>query len=159
MTSFDLKPLFHSTIGFDRLADMFDPGTLQAQDKPTGYPPYNIAKIGENQYEIVMAVAGFTKDQIQLTLHDNTLKVEAATTNTAEDKIEYLHKGIAMRGFEKSFQLADFIKVKDVILRNGLLTVSLQREVPEERKPRTIAISEDVSSDVAPASAENQLKK
>ncbi|MAP24416.1 MAG: hypothetical protein CMM87_02655 [Rickettsiales bacterium] len=154
MTTFDLKPLFHSTIGFDRLVDMFDPGTLQSQAKPATYPPYNIVKTGEDRYEIVMAVAGFSKDQLQITLHDNTLKVEAATTNTGDEKVEYLHKGIAMRGFEKSFQLADFIKVKDVVLRNGLLTVSLQREVPEERKPRTIAISEDVES----APSNKQLK-
>lgn len=163
MTTFDLKPLFHSTIGFDKLLDLFEHSSLQTSPKPGGYPPYNIAKVGEDSYEIVMAVAGFTKDQITLTLHDNHLKVEAinAPSQDQTNQKEYLHKGIAMRSFEKSFQLADFILVKNVQLKNGLLTISLQREIPEERKTRTIDI-EDLDQSVPSEpkkTVENHQKK
>ena len=149
MTTFDLKPLFHSTIGFDRLVDMFNHSAHHAQPKPASYPPYNIEKSGEDHYEIVMAVAGFKKEHLTITLHDNHLTVEAKNEATEGSlQKDYLHKGIAMRSFEKTFQLADFILVKDVSLAHGLLTISLKREIPEERKPRTIPISsEETTSD------------
>ncbi len=141
MTAFDLRPLFHSTIGFDRIADMFD-GHFQSL-KPSTYPPYNIIKIDEERYQIEMAVAGFEKDQITLTLHDTKLTIEADSAKREEtENSSYLHRGIALRSFTKAFQLADYIVVKAVHLKNGILTVALERQVPEERKPKVIEIED-----------------
>ena len=137
-TAFDLTPLFRSTIGFDRLHDLFDAAT-NGQEQ-VAYPPYNIEKLGEDDYTITMAVAGFGEEDIEITAHNNLLIV---TGRIAEDKNErvYLHKGIANRAFERKFSLADHVKVKDAQLTHGLLTVQLVREVPEAAKPRQVAIN------------------
>jgi molecular chaperone IbpA len=139
MTRYDLTPLFRSTVGFDRLARLVDAAT-RADDAAVSYPPYNIEKTGEDSYLVTMAVAGFAADELDITLHENSLTV---TGNGKEEEkpAEFLHRGIARRAFERRFQLADHIKVAGASLANGLLQVSLVREVPEQLKPRKIQIA------------------
>ena len=138
MQAFDLTPLFRSTIGFDRLNDMFD--AAFKMDAPS-YPPYNIVKKGEDEYEIVMALAGFRKEDLNIVAQENTLTVSAQQTAKEEEQgAQYLHRGIAQRSFERRFQLADHVKVADAEMADGLLTIRLRHEVPEAAKPRTIAI-------------------
>jgi molecular chaperone IbpA len=135
---FDLAPLYRSTIGFDRLASMLD--DLSAFEAPA-YPPYNIEKLGEDEYRITMAVAGFSEDDLNIELKQNTLTISGKKSERAENSGEVLHQGIASRAFERRFQLADFVEVRGASLENGLLHVTLKREIPEAMKPRTIAIS------------------
>lgn len=135
---FDLAPLYRSTIGFDRLASMLD--DLSAFEAPA-YPPYNIEKLGEDEYRITMAVAGFSEDDLNIELKHNTLTISGKKTERSENRGEVLHQGIASRAFERRFQLADFVEVRGASLENGLLHVTLKREVPEAMKPRTIAIN------------------
>lgn len=139
MTTFDFSPLFRSTVGFDRLSRMLETGMLN--DGENAYPPYNIAKITDDQYRITMAVAGFTQDEIEITSKENQLLVQGRAQERDDQKtVTYLHRGIAARAFERRFQLADHIKVENAALENGLLTISLVREIPEEMKPRKIQI-------------------
>jgi len=140
MRAHDFAPLMRSTIGFDRLNRLMD---FAAQvDGNNGYPPYNIEKLGEDDYRITMAVAGFTGDELDVTVTENTLVITGkGHEDEAPEGVEYLHRGIARRAFERRFELADTIKVKDADLANGLLVVSLQRVIPDEKKPRTIAIN------------------
>lgn len=137
-TAFDLTPLFRSTIGFDRLHDLLD--AASRSDEQSAYPPYNIEKLGEDQYSITMAVAGFREEDIELTAHENLLTVTGRVQESKGERA-FLHKGIATRAFERKFSLADHVKVVGAALENGLLTVELVREVPEAAKPRTIAIN------------------
>ena len=134
---FDLTPLYRSTIGFDRLASMLDDA---ASFEPPTYPPYNIERLGEDDYRITMAVAGFGPGDINIDVTGNALTVNGKKTEKQEAKTEYLHQGIAARTFERRFQLADHVLVKGAEMDNGLLHVTLKREVPEALKPRTIAI-------------------
>jgi molecular chaperone IbpA len=136
MNALNLSPLFRTAIGFDRLARMVD--TAAAAD--TSYPPYNIEKTGEDNYRLTMAVAGFGPDDIELTVKDNTLLVAGRVAQEAGQS-EILYRGIAGRAFERRFVLADHIVVDGADLKNGLLHVGLKRVVPEEAKPRRIAIS------------------
>ena len=140
MRNFDLSPLYRSTVGFDRLAGMLD--QLMAGDAPAPtYPPYNIEKTGENAYRITVAVAGFGEGDLNVEVKNQQLIITAARREPeGEPKSVYLHRGIAERGFERRFQLADHVRVQGAELVNGLLHVDLVREVPEELKPRTIAI-------------------
>ena len=138
MTGFDLSPLFRSTVGFDRLSRALDTA-FQSDARVQGYPPYNIEKTGENDYRITMAVAGFGEDDIEVTQAENTLVVRGKVEKQ-EEQGRVLHRGIAARSFERRFQLADYIEVREANLVNGMLHVSLVREVPEAMKPRTIAI-------------------
>ena len=135
---FDLAPLYRSTIGFDRLASMLD--DLSAFEAPA-YPPYNIEKLGEDEYRITMAVAGFSEDDLNIELKHNTLTISGKKSERSENRGEVLHQGIASRAFERRFQLADFVEVRGASLENGLLHVTLKREVPEAMKPRSIAIN------------------
>ena len=140
MRNFDLSPLYRSTVGFDRLAGMLD--QIMASDTAApGYPPYNIEKTGEDAYRISIAVAGFGENDLNVEVKDAQLTV---TAKKAEQKDEpkpvYLHRGIAERGFERRFQLADHVRVSGAELVNGLLHIDLVREVPEALKPRSIAI-------------------
>ena len=136
MNAMNLSPLFRTAIGFDRLARMVD--TAAAAD--TSYPPYNIEKTGEESYRLTMAVAGFGPEDIELTLKENTLLVAGRVAQEAP-QAELLYRGIAGRAFERRFVLADHIVVDGADLRNGLLHVGLKRVVPEEAKPRRIAIA------------------
>jgi len=139
MTRYDLSPLFRSTVGFDRLARLVDSAT-RIDDSTVSYPPYNIVKTADDSYRVTMAVAGFAADELDLTVHENSLIVTGRAKD--EDKqAEYLHRGIAARAFERRFQLADHIKVVGAALANGLLDINLVREVPEQLKPRKIVIA------------------
>jgi molecular chaperone IbpA len=137
MNALDFSPLFRSTIGFDRLMRLADAATRG--DVSNGYPPYNIEKTGEDAYRLTMAVAGFGPEDIEVQVKEHALFI-AAKAKKEEDPASFLHRGIAQRAFERRFQLADTIKVTGASLDNGLLHVSLVREVPEALKPRTIEI-------------------
>ena len=137
MTTFDLSPLFRTAIGFDRMARLID--TAQDAASAPAYPPYNIAKTGENAYRLTMAVAGFGQDDLDVTVRDNQLIVSGKLKE--ESSGELLYRGIAGRAFERRFALADHIVVDGADLQNGLLHVALKRVVPEALKPRKIAIS------------------
>jgi len=136
-TTFDLSPLFRSTVGFDRLIDMLD--QVSRVEPMTNWPPYNIEKAGDDDYRITMAVAGFSPDEIELLQQENTLFVNGQKHPEPEG-VQVLHRGIATRAFKQSFSLADHVKVSGASLENGLLTIELKREVPEELKPRRIEI-------------------
>lgn len=138
MRAFDLSPLFRSTVGFDHLSRMLD-AAQRLDDTAFSYPPYNIEKLGEDDYRITMAVAGFAETDLDLTVQDHTLVISGKAHRDDEQKT-YLHRGIAGRSFERRFELADFIRVEGASLANGLLHVDLKREVPERMKPRTIKI-------------------
>ena len=149
MRVFDTNPLMRSAVGFDNLVRMLDNATRFNGD--SGYPPYDIEKLGDDSYRVTMAVAGFTEDELDVTVKDDVLVIsgraakaeatEGETADTPSPQPVYLHRGIAKRAFERRFHLADTIKVTGAALENGLLHVSLVREVPEERKPRQIAIT------------------
>ncbi|MBW3525159.1 Hsp20 family protein [Shewanella sp. NKUCC05_KAH] len=138
MRNYDLAPLYRSAIGFDRLAQLAEHAA--ANNGNTGYPPYNIELLGENRYRITMAVAGFSMDELEISSEGEKLLVKG---NKAESQTErkYLYQGIAERGFERTFQLADYVTVLGASLENGLLNIDLVREIPEALKPRKIEIT------------------
>jgi len=139
MRTFDLAPLYRSTVGFDRLFSMLDGSGLDAA-VPT-YPPYNIERTGENAYRISVAVAGFGDSELSIEAKENTLTIRGdKQEKTDEKKGEVLYQGIAARAFERRFQLADHVQVTGATLVNGLLHVDLVREIPEAKKPRQIPI-------------------
>ena len=136
MRTFDLAPLYRSTVGFDRLFSMLD-----GFEAAPGYPPYNIERTGENAYRITVAVAGFTDKELDIEAKENTLTIRGdKQTVEKDDKGEVLYQGIAARAFERRFQLADHVTVQGASLENGLLHVDLVREIPEAMKPRQIPI-------------------
>jgi len=139
MRTYDLTPFYRSTVGFDRLFSLLDQVT---SDGSPGYPPYNIERTGENTYRISVAVSGFAKDELSIVAKENTLTIkgEKVARENGKDKSEVLYRGIASRTFERIFQLADFVVVKNASLENGLLHVDLVREIPEAKKPRNIPI-------------------
>jgi molecular chaperone IbpA len=137
MRAYDFAPLYRSTIGFDRFASLFDQAG-GADDAP-GYPPYNIERLGETEYRISMAVAGFTRDEVKIELNGDALTV-AGQKATEEKGHQFLHRGIAGRTFSRRFQLADHVEVRGADLKDGLLHIDLVRNVPERLKPRSIAI-------------------
>lgn len=138
MRSYDLSPLFRSTVGFDRLSRLLENAT-PGNETASSYPPYNIEKLSDDAYRITMAVAGFGLDDLTITAHQNSLIV-TGKAKPPETGSQFLHRGIAGRAFERRFQLADFIKVANASLLNGLLHIDLAREVPETMKPRAIPI-------------------
>ena len=138
MTTFDFSPLYRTSVGFDRLASMMSSATRQ--DQGNAYPPYNIRTTGEDHYQITMAVAGFAEGDIDITTEHNHLIVTGNRADEADEKGEYLHRGIATRSFERRFNLAEHVKVVAASLENGLLYIDLEREIPEAMKPRTIKI-------------------
>ncbi|PBB79264.1 molecular chaperone Hsp20 [Mesorhizobium sp. WSM3879] len=146
-TSFDFSPLFRSSIGFDRMLNALE--TASRIETADNWPPYDIAKSGEDDYRITMALAGFSQDELAITQEQNMLMVSGQ--KAGEDNGEYLHRGIAGRAFQRRFELADHVKVVDASLVNGLLTIDLKREIPEEMKPRRIEITADKSSPKAAA--------
>ena len=148
--TYDFAPLFRTAIGFDRLARLVDTAT-EAAAAPS-YPPYNIAKTGEEAYTLTMAVAGFGPEDIELVVRDNTLFV-TGRAGAEQPKAELLYRGIAGRAFERRFVLADHIVVDGADLKNGLLHVGLKRVVPEALKPRRISIGQGAGQDTAPAIA------
>jgi|TARA_B110000858_G_scaffold198491_1_gene265666 molecular chaperone IbpA len=128
------------SIGFDRLADQFfnDPTFAQAQ---TGYPPYNISKLEDETYQVTLAIAGFKKSDIDISLEDGTLIIKGTSECLDEEGVEYLHKGIAERNFIRTFKLADYVEVQSAKLEDGILVVSLFRNVPDALKPQSIKIT------------------
>lgn len=153
MRTYDFSPLYRNFVGFDRMANLIDAAS-QASANTASYPPYNVARLDEDSYRIELAVAGFTQDNLDIQTHENVLTITGSnTTETANDEAEYLHRGIAERGFERRFQLADHVFVEDASLNNGLLTISLKREVPEALKPRKIEISNSGQKLITPKSS------
>ncbi|MEM8626751.1 MAG: Hsp20 family protein [Pseudomonadota bacterium] len=136
----NLDPLYRTTVGFDRLFSLMDNLANGASDQ--GFPPYNIEKLGENAYRITMAVAGFTREDLEVEVKEGTLRIVGKKT-PSEGGNEVLYRGIAERSFERRFQLADHVQVNGADIRNGLLHIDLQREVPEAMKPRRIEIGEN----------------
>ncbi len=152
MRPFDLSPLYKSTVGFDRFANLLDSMASAEVDSPT-YPPYNIERLGENEYRITMAVAGFGEDELNVEVKENSLTVRGEK-KAEEAERSYLHRGIASRAFERRFQLADYVEVRGADLEHGMLHLDLVREVPEKMKPRNIAIG--TAKDAGPTVIENQ---
>jgi molecular chaperone IbpA len=137
MSTFDLTPLFRSTVGFDRMMSLLD---TAGRTEEQAYPPYNIEKVGDDAYRVTMAVAGFGEEDISIVAQGNSLVIAGKQKREEKQTTDYLYRGIAGRAFERRFQLADHIKVTGAALANGLLHVDLVREVPEAMKPRTIKV-------------------
>ena len=137
MTTFDFSPLYRTSVGFDRLASLMS--SASRQDQSNTYPPYNIRTTGEDNYQITMAVAGFSDADITITTENNHLVV-TGNRSEEDEQAEYLYRGIATRSFERRFNLADHVKVVGASMENGLLHIELEREIPEAMKPRTIKI-------------------
>jgi molecular chaperone IbpA len=137
--AFDLSPYRRSTVGFDRLFDFLENA---ARSEPAeNYPPFDIEKLGDDRYRITLAVAGFRHDEIEITARQNLLAISGRKAESRSKDGNYLHLGIATRSFERRFELADFVRVGDAQLRDGLLSIELVREIPEAMKPRTIPIN------------------
>jgi molecular chaperone IbpA len=138
MNAYNLNSLFPYSVGFERFDKLFD-AAARAAGREATYPPYNIVKLGTDQYRITMAVAGFGEDEIELVSQENVLVVRGKVKEPQE-QVTYLHRGIGTRAFEHTFQLADYVQVNGAQLQNGLLDIELVREVPEAMKPQKIAI-------------------
>ena len=152
MPTFDFTPLFRTAVGFDRMSQLAD-RAMRMDEQASSYPPYNIEKLSEDDYRITMAVAGFTDGDLDITVHENALIIRAKKEKPdeqAEANTTYLHKGIATRSFERRFQLADHIQVRDARLEHGLLHIELLREVPEALKPRKIQITKAANGKTKP---------
>ena len=139
MRTYDFTPLFRSSVGFDRWSDLFDAAS-RADDSAAGYPPYNIEKTGDDKYRIMMAVAGFGENDLEVTAQDNLLVVRGDLGEPREAGATYLYRGIATRAFERRFSLADHVRIVGAKLADGVLQVDLEREVPEAMKPRRITV-------------------
>lgn len=144
MRTFDLTPLYRSTVGFDRVFDLLD---AAGKAESGGYPPYNIERLDENDYRITLAVAGFGEDDLDIEVRENTLTIKGVRGDADEGR-SFLYRGIAGRSFERQFQVAEHVKIAGASLVNGLLNIDLQREIPEAKKPRKIAINGGVASNV-----------
>jgi len=144
MRTFDLTPLLRSSIGFDHMNRLLETAT-RFDDNAVSYPPYNIEKLGENDYRLTMAVAGFAEDELDITVKEGSLLISGKAKGD-DGKVDYLYRGIARRAFERRFDLADHIQVRGAALANGLLSIDLVREIPEAMKPRTIAIKSDAKA-------------
>ena len=139
ITSFDLTPFYRNTVGIDRL---FDRITSQIDAAAGGnYPPYDIVRTGEDAYEIRVAAAGFQQGEIDVEFHEGRLTVRGQQNREEETGLEYLHHGISARNFVRTFTLADYVEVKGAVMKDGILTVQLERVVPESQKPKSIAIT------------------
>ena len=140
ITSFDLTPFYRSTVGIDSLFDRITRNIDMAANAGN-YPPYNIVKTGDETYEIQIAAAGFRQDEIEVEVKDGQLVVQGGQGNQARPEVEYLHHGISNRSFIRTFQLSDYVEVKEAHMKDGILTVRLEREIPEAAKPKKIAIT------------------
>ena len=137
MRTIDFSPLYRSAVGFDRLAQLLE--AASRSDAPAGYPPYNIETVGENAYRIEIAVAGFKPEELNIEFRESTLTVQGKKAANDEAK-RYLHRGLAERNFERRFQLADYVVVTGAALADGLLTIDLERQLPDQLKPRQVEI-------------------
>lgn len=136
-------PLMRQTVGFDRFNDLFETMMNETEERFESYPPYNIEKLGEDEYQISIAVAGFSEKDLDITVEGNSLLVSGKIQSNEKGEVErtFLHRGIATRAFQRSFRLEDHVHVEDAELKDGLLTIHLQREIPEEKKPRMVPIN------------------
>ncbi|MCY4461825.1 MAG: Hsp20 family protein [Albidovulum sp.] len=139
MRTFDLSPIYRTTVGFDQFADLFN-RALSSEVPTNGYPPFNIEKTSPDSYRITVAAAGFASEDLGVEIRQNQLVVKASKPSANEDH-KFLHRGIANRSFEKKFQLADYVVVTGASYENGLLNIDLAREIPEALKPRRIEIA------------------
>lgn len=149
MRTFDLTPYRRSMVGFDRLFDLLE-NSARAANGGDNYPPFDLERLAEDRYRITLAVAGFKRDEIDITAQQNLLLIAGKKDDAREDRSRFLHSGIASRSFERRFELADFVRVDRADLADGLLTIELVREVPEAMKPQKIRIGGD---DRAPEAA------
>ena len=149
---FDFTPLYRSAIGFDRVAHMLESMNRSngQSSKQAGYPPYNIELLDDNQYRITMAIAGFSEEELDIETHEGVLVVQGKKSADGTDR-KFLYQGIAERGFERRFQLADYVKVTGAAMDNGLLHIELEREIPEAMKPRKINIGNNKLLEAEPA--------
>lgn len=154
MNTIDLTPLYRNSVGFDRMAALLD-NALRTDSSSQGYPPYNIEVLEENRYSISLAVAGFAEDDLDINVEKGVLTVRGKKADDGDKN--YLHRGIANRAFERKFNLADYIEVTSADLVNGLLTISLLKEIPEAMKPKSIAINQS-NSRGADTSLEDRTK-
>ncbi|MGD9637886.1 MAG: Hsp20 family protein [Alphaproteobacteria bacterium] len=152
MTTFDLSPLHRFTVGFDNIDSLFE-SLSRLDETSTSYPPYNIEKLSEDRYGITLAVAGFDEDELEITAKENSLYI-SGRKNENKNEDSFLYKGIATRAFERTFELANHIRVEGAKLDKGLLTIELVKEIPESMKPRKISIS-----DIGKKVIENQSKE
>ncbi len=151
MRTYDLAPFYRSSVGFDNLFRLLD-ASMKLDDSSGGYPPYNIEKKSDDEYRISMAVAGFSENELNVTVHGNALLVTGKQQETEEqEEKNFLHRGIAARSFERRFQLADHVQIENATLKDGLLHIDLVRNVPESAKPRSISIN-----GTAPKTLDNQ---
>ena len=158
MRTFDLTPLYRSTIGFDRLFSLIDQAA--GVESTPSYPPYNIERTGENAYRISIAVAGFTDQELSIEAKEQTLTVRGdKRPEPAPAKPEFLYQGIAARAFERRFQLADHVTVQGARLEHGLLHIDLVREIPEAAKPRTVPIATDGAKTIESKTIEGATQK
>lgn len=142
-SNFDFTPFLRSSVGFENLNRLIE-SVARAAEGDVSFPPYNIEKLGDDAYRITMAVAGFSRAELDITVQENTLVISGKAADEAQPaERTFLHRGIAKRAFERRFQLADVIKVTGASFENGLLNIELQREVPEHKKPRKVEITED----------------
>lgn len=139
MNAIDLTPLYRSTVGFDRVANLLD-SALRTNQGSSGYPPYNIEVTGENAYSITVAVAGFTDAELDIQVENGTLTISGKKEKESNEQ-RFLYQGIATRSFERKFNLADYVRVDNADLKHGLLTISLTKEIPEAMKPKKIRIN------------------
>jgi len=139
ITSFDLTPFYRSTVGIDNLFDRIS-RNIDLASNVGNYPPYNIIKTGEESYEIQIAAAGFRQDEIDVEVKDSQLVIQGTQCQQLRGEVEYLHHGISNRSFIRTFQLSDYVEVNEAIMKDGILTVKLQRIVPEAMKPKKIAV-------------------
>ena len=156
MRTFDISPLLRASVGFENLNRLVDLAA-RGDAGDTGYPPYNIEKTGEGSYRVAMAVAGFARHELDLTVQENTLIVAGSAAEESNAGREYLHRGIAKRAFERRFQLADTIKVTNASYADGLLNIDLVREIPEHKKPRKVEIGETAVAPAIDAQPEQKL--
>ena len=138
-TTFDFTPLFRTSVGFDRMSRLLD-SAARIEEGALSYPPYNIEQVGEHKYSITMALAGFGEEDLELTVHEDTLTMKGKPHDAGGKDRRFLHRGIAGRAFERKFSLAEYVEVVGAKLENGLLQVDLEQIVPEEKRPRTIEI-------------------
>ena len=157
MRTFDFTPYRRSTVGFDRLFDLLENNGRQPQGD--NYPPFDLERRGEDRYRITLAVAGFKTGEIEITAQQNLLLVAGKKDSADQDRSQFLHVGIANRSFERRFELADFVRVEDANLADGLLTIDLVREIPEAMKPQKIAIGSGAAIDTASVESIEDARK
>jgi molecular chaperone IbpA len=143
MNSIDLTPLYRSSVGFDRLASLLD-SAMASDNAGSGYPPYNIEVLDDNRYAVSLAVAGFSREELDIQVEKGVLSIRGRKSDSGDR--QFLYQGIANRSFERKFNLADYVEVTGAELSNGMLTVSLVKEIPEAMKPRSISIDDGKSA-------------